>query len=160
MDGEIIFRDLKTIKELKGLESLIRKYSLNYPNYQDWATKAISEIESGTKKTILGIHEGIIVGNIIYQQHKKIDHLLEIKNLRIRPEMRRRGIGYFLLKQVQRELENYKGIIIDMHSEQKDIQQLCLIQGYKEASRKALYDSNQEEILMIKTNDKSFLTTI
>ncbi len=61
---------------------------------------------------MMSFSEGILVGDLIYQLHKEISNLLELKNIRIHPSIRNRYFAFFMLKQIEKENSGeYIGII-------------------------------------------------
>lgn len=154
MSFDYRFRFLEDEKEIKELRGFLLSQTLNYPNYGDWVERAINEIDLGYKKTILAFNDDTIIGDLIFQPHKNLPKVIELKNMRIHPEFKRRYFGYFMLRQAEVESKNYKMIICDTRSDRIDVLNLLKLCGYKEVSRIPLYDSNAEDVIMSKTLNK------
>ena len=144
------FTDIQSRKELSQAIDFLHKQDLNYPNYDNWVQKTESELDSGYKNAILAFSGGKIVGDLVYQQHKKNPRFLELKNLRVHPEIRERNFARFMLKQVEVENQNYDAIIIDAPSEHPEIISFMQTEGYISLLSKPLYDDGAPDIVMIK----------
>ncbi|MBU0894714.1 MAG: GNAT family N-acetyltransferase [Nanoarchaeota archaeon] len=146
------FRGLQDESEVLDLENFLRLQSLGYPNYQDWVNKAKEEILSGYKKVILAFSEGCLVGDLIFQSHKQLRGLLELKNLRVDSWIRGRYFGSFLLRQAEIEARKFGqgALICDTHSDNLEVNSLLRFCGYQELVRVPLYENNKEEIIYIK----------
>jgi hypothetical protein len=145
------FSSLGDVKELKGLVSFLAKQDLNYPNYDRWVQKTEYELDSGYKKAIMAFSNGKLVGDLVYQNHKEIPRFLELKNLRIRPDLKLRDFGRFMLKQA--EVENsgkYDAIIVDCHSEQSEIIKFFESCNYMPIKSIPIYDKNTLEVILVK----------
>ena len=125
---------------------------MSYPSYDDWVCKVRQEIESGWKKSILAFSDGVLVGDLVFQPHKDFPkEFLELKNLRIHPEVCERYFGVFMLKQAEAEARGrYQGIICDVRSNQHSMINLLEFMGYKELCRAPLYDANVEDVVFFK----------
>lgn len=71
---------------------------VDYPDFNDWAQKAHTELKKNQKRAVIALSGNEVVGVTIYQQHKKYEDALEIKNLTVRPDQRGRYIASFLLR--------------------------------------------------------------
>jgi len=65
------FRTLDRIMDIKTLVGFISKQDNKYPDYQNWVQRTEYELYIGYKKAILALSYGQLVGNLIYQPHKK-----------------------------------------------------------------------------------------
>ncbi len=155
MPFDFRFRFLEDEKEIRKLREFLLLQPLNYPNYEDWVERAIMEIDLGYKKSILSFSDNIIVGDLIFQPHKTLSRVMELKNMRIHPEFKRRYFGYFMLRQAEAESKNYNMITCDTRSNRIDVLNLLKLCGYKEVSRVPLYNSNTEDIIMSKILSKN-----
>ena len=95
------FTSLQDMKQLRELVDFIHLQDLGYPRYHDWVAKAESELFSGYKGAIIAYSESRVVGNLIFQPHKGISTLLEIKNLRVHQKLRGRDFARFMLRQLE-----------------------------------------------------------
>ncbi len=149
------FTDIQSRNELSQLIDFLHKQNLNYPNYETWVQRTESEIDSGYKKTILAFSDKIIVGDLIYQQHKTSPGFLELKNMRVHPAFNNRYFARFMLRQAEAENQNYDAIICDAPSEFPEIVRFMESCGYFPILSKPLYDNREPEIVMIKPIQKS-----
>lgn len=121
MSFDFRFRFLEDEKELRGLRKFLLEQPFNYPNYEDWVEKTISQIDSGYKRTILSFSDDALVGDLIFQPHKTLERVMELKNIRIHPDLKRRYFGFFMLRQAEAESGNYDAIICDTRSDRTDV---------------------------------------
>ena len=149
------FTDIQSRKELSQVIDFLHKQDLNYPNYEAWVQKAEAELIDGYKNAVLAFSERNIVGDIIYQQHKENPKFLELKNIRIHPEIRERSFARFMLKQVEVENQNYDAIVVDASSKHIEMISFMKNQGYTEILSKPLYGNGAPDIVMIKPIKKS-----
>jgi len=101
------FKNPQDKKDLSILVNFLIKQDLGYPNYEDWVQKAESEIDSGYKRAIMAFSNKHIVGDLIYQPHKTIPLVMELKNLRIHNEFKNRYFANFMLRQAEHESKGY-----------------------------------------------------
>lgn len=143
---------LSDSKDLKQLTKFLLKQALWYPKYDQWVNEVcIPEIDSGSKTTILARQSGNIIGNVIWQSHKQLPKIREIKNLRIDQSFRRRDLAHFLLKQVEIELiDEISGIICDVDNRKLDVIKLLQFSGYKPLYQMPLYCENNVDIIYFK----------
>ena len=152
MSVDLLFRSLSTEKELGKLLEFLSRQSLGYPGYQDWVMRSEHEINAGYKKAILGLSREKLVANVIYQSHKQIGRIREIKNLRVAPEARNMGIGRFLLRQAETEDRGeYDVVLCDVRSEQKDVISMLALSGYASIGQRPIYDSGHEDMVLVKS---------
>src|SRR3989344_7212594 len=86
--------------EIQQLYDFIKSFPLNYPDYDNWLEQCYEELCLGTKKAFVCKLEGIIIGNLIFQRHKREPTILELKNGRVDSQYRRRNIIGRLLREV------------------------------------------------------------
>ncbi len=150
------FRFAEDTKDFLNLEKFLLKQELNYPNYREWICRAKQELLSGYKKSILAFSDRFLVGNLIYQQHKDFPRVRELKNLRVHPKLRERYFGAFMLKQAEKENQNeYDAIICDTRTDRISIISLLKNFGYETLLKIPLYDSNVEDLVMIKKFERT-----
>lgn len=130
----------------------ISKIPLSYPNYDNWVQRAEAELLQGYKQTILAFSDKRIVGDLIYQPHKQIQGVLELKNMRIDERLRRRDFGHFMLRQAETEARKlgYLAMLIDIRPNRQDVIAFLMFSGFFQINRIPLYDSNEEDIVMMK----------
>lgn len=149
------FKGLQDRKDLKDLINFLILQDLGYPNYDDWVQRTEYELDKGYKSVILAFSGRELVGDLIYQPHKEISCFLEIKNLRIHPELRERKFAEFMLKQSEAENKGkYDAIICDAPYNNPVIG-LMKSQGYQILNTIPLYDKNREDVVMLKFLNES-----
>ena len=127
------------------------KQSLGYPHYDDWLQHSEPELQEGYKGAILGFYNSQLIGDLVFQPHKQLPQTIEIKNLRIHPMLRRRDCAHFMLKQLEVEYQQKIGLIItDTRASQTAVLALLNSSGYKELARAPIYDSNEEDVVLVK----------
>ena len=150
------FRLAEDRKEVSELEKFLRHQPLNYPFFNDWVDRTIQEILSGYKKVIVAFNNNILIGNAIYQPHKTLSRVREIKNVRVHPRLQHRGFSYFMIKQAETyRQEDFDLIICDASSNNLPANRLLKGMGYEEIARAPLYGSNQEEVVYIKRFERT-----
>jgi len=95
----------------------------------------------------------MVVGDIIFQKHKQIEGIIEIKNIRIHPQLRRRKGASFMLTQIESEMP-YEAITVDARVGQNDVINLLSSQGYIPVAKVSLYDDNHQDVVMVKFRNK------
>ncbi len=149
------FTDIESVEELNQCIDFLYKQDLSYPNYRGWVPKCKAELVDGYKKGIITFFERRIVGDVIYQPHKKNPGFLEVKNLRVHPQIRGRYCPTFMLKQVVVENPNYDAMIVDAPSEFPNVIAFFESCGFIPILSKPLYDDGAPDIVMIKPIKKS-----
>ncbi len=147
------FKQVSDQKDLRLLGRFIHEHALWYPRYDDWVEYVcIPEIDTGTKKAVVCWAEGTIVGNIIFQRHKQLPRTIELKNLRINPNMRGRGIAHFLVKQLETDArqQGIERVIGDTDERRKDILALMQYMGYTFIQSTSLYSQDAIDIIFMK----------
>ncbi len=139
------FTDMQSTRELSQLTDFLHNQNLNYPYYDDWIQRTEAELDYGWKQAILAFSSRQLVGDLIYQQHKKNSKFLELKNMRVLPELRDRYFARFMLKQAEFENQNYDAIVCDAPSEFPEIISFMQSCGYISILSKPLYDNSEPE---------------
>lgn len=75
----------------------------DYPAYTEWMDKALSQLETGSKRAMVAWWGKEAIGSIVYQLHPKRNDVVEIKNISIEDRARGRHVASFLLSQVEHE---------------------------------------------------------
>jgi len=150
------FRSMESQRDLTMLIDFLMKQHLEYPNYEDWVQRAEHELETSYKTAILAFSNGHLVGDVIYQPHKELLRVRELKNMRIHPDVRRRYFAHFMLKQAEVEKKDeYDAIICDLHADQPAMINLLHLFGYVSLTITPLYDKNMPDMVMIKYFDQT-----
>ena len=145
----IEFRQPSCFSDLRVLVDFLGKQNLGYPNYDDWVTRCLAELDAGYKQAIIAYDGSKIVGNVIFQPHKEISGVREIKNLRVAEDMRNRRFGAFLLRQAEwHDSASYHAIMADFRADQSEIEKLLLDEGFVIAGVRTLYDEKQDKIAL------------
>ena len=112
----------------------------NYPDFNDWLDKATVEMYNGTKRGLCCYYDRKLVGAIIYQKHKTISNFLEMKNLTVSPEVGRRFIASFLVRNMEAEEKGkFTHAICDAKKDNIAIQQFLMSNKYKTVANIDLY---------------------
>ena len=151
---DFTFRDIDSTSDINVLIDFMSKQPLSYPNYNDWLQRSEPEFYMEYKHAILAFSDRKLVGDLVFQPDKYLPKTLEIKNLRIHPDLRRRDFGHFMLRQLEeiaKKERKYSVIRADTRSTQKDIINLLKFTNYKELARAPLYDSNEEDVIFVKS---------
>src|SRR4051812_47909483 len=121
----VSFRQPGDYTEVRRLLDFLWKQRLGYPNYSDWVARAGGEIDVGYKQSIIAFEDNRIVANVIFQPHKEIRGIREIKNLRVDTSVRVRKFGSFLLRQAEfTNSSEYDWLMCDFRADQKEVQSL------------------------------------
>ncbi len=147
---EFLFRQIDSSRDIRELIDFMARQPLSYKEYDAWLQRSEPELHAAYKQAVLAFSDRRLVGNAVYQMHKQLPGVLEIKNLRVDERVRRRDFGHFILKQVEQEARKagYDLIMIDARASQRDVLSLLLFSGFHELARASLYDSNEQDVIM------------
>lgn len=151
MGFDFRFSSLQDTRQLKQTINFLARQDLGYPNYDRWVQRTEYELDKGYKEAILAFSEDRVVGDLVYQPHKEIQRVLELKNLRIHPDLRMRDFGRFMLKQV--EVENsgkYNTIICDCRANQTEVVKFLKSCNYFAVTTIPLYEKDRPEVVLTK----------
>ncbi|MFA5382349.1 MAG: GNAT family N-acetyltransferase, partial [Candidatus Micrarchaeia archaeon] len=104
---------------IQTLYTFIKRFPLDYPDYELWLEKCKRELELGYKQgAYITNSEGVILGSLIFQKHKQDSSILELKNLRVHPVFEGNKIGTKLIQTVEEfaKEQGFKRIQGDAHS--------------------------------------------
>lgn len=130
----------KTVEFLAGPRLWVSKS--DYPDFMCWLDKVNVELDSGTKQGVFCYAGGSIVGAVIYQRHKTLPEFLELKNLTVLPEVGRRFVASFLLRNAEvegRERFRTTHVYADAKKDNAQIHAFLLHNGYRVISTIDLY---------------------
>ena len=145
----ICFCQPSCFSDLRSLASFLWAQNLGYPRYDEWVDRAVTELDAGYKTAILAIDDGRMVGNVIFQPHKEIAGIREIKNLRVDESVRDRRFGSFLLRQAEWfDSGTYDFLMADFRANKRDIERLMLSEGYQVVETKSIYDEGMDKIVI------------
>ena len=146
-----------TNRDLKPLQAFLLGQNLGYSNYETWVkTVCIPEVDFNYKKGLIVYTNRVVVGDIVFQPDKQLPKSLEIKNLRIHRNLRRRDLAHFLMKQaeVYARLNEFEQLTCDFRAEKeysKNIKDLLFLCGYHLLAEAInLYDDGCLDCVMIK----------
>jgi len=143
----IAFREPDSFSALKVLIDFLWKQDLGYPSYDSWVDRTRSEIDGGYKQAIVAYEDEKIVGDVIFQPHKEIVGIREIKNLRVDKDVRYRRFGSFLLRQAEWiDAAAYTLLIADFRADQNNVERLLLSEGFEITATQNLYDDKLDKI--------------
>lgn len=159
------FESLERTLELKQLLSFLNSQDLGYPKYHDWVEKSEHELDKGYKSAVLGLSDGKIVADLIYQPHKSVPLLTEIKNVRVDNRFSTRYFASFMLRQVEFESrkEGNLGLICDSRLDRTDLIGFMLSRNYRQLTILPLYESEKADVVLVKvfnTNSENILTNL
>ena len=92
------FRLIDCEKDIDNLIKFILEQPLNYKGYDDWIQKIIEEFHCSYKQSVLAFSDEVLVGNLIYQNHKEFPRIKELKNLRVEPRVQGRYFSQFMIR--------------------------------------------------------------
>lgn len=108
----------------------------------DWLDKTSIEIQNGMKQGICCYYDKKLVGAAIFQKHKTISRFLELKNLTVLPEIGRRFVASFLLRNIEAEAKSFSHVICDAKDDNIMIQRFLTRNKYKAVATLDLYGLN------------------
>jgi GNAT superfamily N-acetyltransferase len=137
-------------KEIQKVYAFVKQFPLDYPDYFQWLEKCRRELELGYKHAFYVINsKGLIIGSIIFQQHKRDGKILEIKNLRVDPQFEQQGLWSLLeaMTELYARDQGYRRIQGDAHPENLVVD-FMQKRGYKVESQATLYTAKKEIVLV------------
>ncbi|MFP4118712.1 MAG: hypothetical protein ACLFTH_01500 [Candidatus Woesearchaeota archaeon] len=151
---EIIFRNPKEYVDILQLTEFLGKQSLGYVGYDDWVEKVKFQLDTGSKKAVIAYSEDKIVGDILYQPHRTLDRVREVKNIRVHPDMRWRDFARFMHRQVEfLESHEYDYLMADAPADNKGVCFFLEGVGYVPVFTVPLYEDNSLDIVYVKPKD-------
>jgi|GEM_PF-630967 len=145
-------------KPTQQLINFLSDQALDYPRHSEWLEKAEHEMNIGIKSALIASHNGQIAGNIVWQLHKQIPNLIELKNIRISPQVRERHFASFMLRQVEWLSKNYcTGLIVDCRENQTDMKIFLMQSGFTPIAKLNLYEQRIKDICLVKLFNKQDL---
>ncbi len=156
MGFEVIFRPIESRKDLATTVDFLSKNNPGYrdKDYDPWVQRTEYELDIGRKRGFIAINNNRVFGDVIWQPHKELSRVREIKNWRVHPDFRGRACGYFLLKQAEVEdRHEYDSLILDVRANEKGIIAILKRLGYVPVFAANMYDDAQD-LVMVKAFDK------
>lgn len=115
---------------------------IHYPDYFDWLDKVHKELKKEAKRALIVLDHSEVAGVIIYQEHKSLKGVLELKNLTVRPDLKGRYIASFLLRNAEIEGGNElktTQVTCDAKASNLAIKAFLVKHGYKALGQTDLY---------------------
>ena len=152
MNVDFRVRQVEGYSDLMMLRRFLHEHDLGYVGYHDWIESiCIPEIEKGDKNAVIALHDEKIIGNIVWQHHKELPRTVEVKNLRIHPMSRERGLAYFLMKQCEAEIRKEVDIMIaDFPSDQTSTGLFLLNYGFGVLYQAPIYEDDSLHTVVVK----------
>ena len=155
MPFDFTFKSVQTTDQIRQTRDFLLKQDLKYPRYDEWVAKVESELLSGYKRAALAYSNGVLVGDIVWQYHKQLPRVKELKNLRVHPKASGRYIAQFLIRQAEIEdKRKIEAIIGDARENQFGLIALMQSMGYSIISKLPLYEESQKDVILLKASDK------
>jgi ribosomal protein S18 acetylase RimI-like enzyme len=114
----------------------------DYPDFDGWLQKVHSQLKDETKRALVALSRGNVIGAVIYQRHMAEPTALEIKNITVRPDMRGRHIASFLVRNVEVEGAREFGVrsvLVDAKVGNLEIRTFLFGEGYRIQTIEDLY---------------------
>jgi len=145
------FKTPESSSDIRNLIDFLALQPLTYPDYAKWVQKAEAELFAEQKQAIMALSDNRLVGDIVFQQHKQLPRVRELRNLRVHPVLRGRYFGSFLLKQAEQGLgKDFDLIMCDARSDQHNMTALLLRSGYTPITTVNLYDNTYQDTIFTK----------
>lgn len=149
MTFDYSFRGIDGTNTISSAVDFLAAQSLGYPNYAYWVEKAETEMRLGIKGGVIAYNNGRIAGDVVYQPHKSLLGIVELKNIRIHPEVRGRRFASFMLRQA--ELESRGNLfLVDTRRDQMDMVRFLLSEGYSPIASIPLYEEGVDDVVFAK----------
>ena len=156
MPFDYAFRSVQSTKEVRLAVDFLAKQDLKYPNYDEWVGRVESELFSGYKKAGLAYSQGVLVGDIVWQPHKNLPRVRELKNLRISPQARGKYLAQFLLRQAEVEdRKEFDVLIADARESQTDLINMMADMDYQVLGKINLYEEGRKDVILFKCFDRN-----
>jgi ribosomal protein S18 acetylase RimI-like enzyme len=113
----------------------------DYPDFMDWLHKAHGELQTGQKRAVVCLEGPQVLGSVIYQPHRALRGVLELKNISVRPEARGRLLASFLLRQAELAgiALGLRTVTVDAKARNFGIRSFLLSQRYRPSNITDLY---------------------
>lgn len=105
----------------------------SYPDFDAWIQRVHQQLKDETKRAMVALDQGSVIGAIVYQRHKTLQDAVEVKNITVRPDVRGRHLASFLLRNAEVEALREFGrrrILVDAKADNVQIRTFLLTQRY------------------------------
>ncbi len=114
----------------------------DYPDFDEWLTRSHSQLKREEKRAVVALSCGRVSGAVLYQRHRSLSDVLELKNITVRPDLRGRHFAAFMLRNAEMEGVRDFGCsvsVIDAKSGNLGVRRLLLREGYRPLTITDLY---------------------
>lgn len=145
------FRTADNTRDIVMLRDFLAKQNLGYTRYDEWIQRCENDLFSGYKTAIMAFSDSRLVGDLIFQPHKELKRVRELKNMRVLPELQGNYFARFMLKQAEKGLGiDFDLLMCDVRARETAIRKFMISAGYRETALISLYDNNAEDVVMLK----------
>src|SRR3989338_5963049 len=146
------FRGLEEIGDIPRVIDFLARQDLGYPRYQDWVQRTEFELQTGYKTPFLAFDGHTLVADLIFQDHKTLPRVRELKNLRVHPDVRGRFFAAFLLRQAEvYQSGSFDTLLGDVREDQHAMLSVLRTAGYQPLFPLPLYSPDSNEVILAKT---------
>ncbi|HLD37697.1 MAG TPA: GNAT family N-acetyltransferase [Candidatus Nanoarchaeia archaeon] len=145
---------LTSPEEVQRLYAFIRQFPMDYPDYFAWLEKCRRQLELKEKKAFYATAlDNEIIGDLIFQNLKGSQNVLEIKNFRVAQTHQRFGVGSALESMLYSFAKStgFKRIQVDTHQDNLEMIQFLIKRGYNPEAQAYLYTLNKSEVILSKS---------
>jgi RimJ/RimL family protein N-acetyltransferase len=114
----------------------------DYPDFEDWLSRAHSQLKREEKRAVVALDSGRVAGVVLYQEHRGLPGVLELKNITVRPDVRGRHFAAFMLRNAEVEgLRDFgcSAAVVDAKAGNAGVRRLLLSAGYRPWTTSDLY---------------------
>ena len=145
------FRTAESTRDIRNLVDFLAKQDLGYPNYDEWTQRCEHELFAGYKTGIMAFSDSRLVGDLIFQPHKTLPRVRELKNMRVTRELQGKYFAKFMLKQAELGLgKDFNMITCDVPEKERAIREFMVSAGYREIAIIPLYSNDARDVVMTK----------
>ncbi len=114
----------------------------DYPDFDEWLLRAHAQLRNEEKRAVLALDRGRVAGVVLYQAHRTLPGVLELKNITVRPDVRGRHFASFMLRNAELEGSADFGCstaVVDAKAGNRGVRHLLLGAGWRPAGTSDLY---------------------
>lgn len=114
----------------------------DYPDFEDWLSRAHTQLKREEKRAVVATTAGRIAGVVLYQRHRSLRGVLEVKNITVRPDVRGRLFASFMLRNAEVEgVADFRcsSVVVDAKAGNVEVRRLLLGEGYRPSATSDLY---------------------
>jgi len=144
---DFLFTTSETVRRADELTDFLRGPRLwvprsDYPDFDDWLSRAHAQLRSEEKRAVVALDRGQVAGAVLYQAHRSLPGVLELKNISVRPDVRGRYLAAFMLRNAEIEGAADFGsshAVVDAKAGNLGVRRLLLGGGWSPSSTSDLY---------------------